>query len=199
MTQVVPPPFIVGILLAAGFSRRFGQQDKLLYPLAHGLSVAETAGQALLAALPNAIAVVRQENVTLQMDLARLGYTVIRCEAGDINMADSLRAGVLAAQANFPGASGYVIALADMPFIRPDTIREIAHQLKHAAIVQPTVNSQRGHPVGFSSRFSNELIAIQGDQGAREVLQAHQNEVLLLPCQDDGILRDIDTLADLAD
>jgi molybdenum cofactor cytidylyltransferase len=188
---------VVGILLAAGFSRRFGQQDKLLHPLDSGLSVAETAAHALIKALPNAVAVVRQENTKLQDALIAQGFRVTQCAADATEMADSLKLGVQAAQSAFPNATGFVIALADMPFIRPDTISEVADQLQSAAIVQPTVKGQRGHPVGFASRYAQALLAVSGDQGAREVLRAHQQEVFLLNCDDQGILQDIDTPADL--
>ncbi|MGP1716530.1 MAG: nucleotidyltransferase family protein [Methylophilus sp.] len=197
MTETAQQSLIVGILLAGGFSRRFGQQDKLLHPLAHGLSVAETAARAFIDALPNAVSVVRQENTVLQQALVTQGYRVTPCEAKATEMADSLKLGVRAAQAAFPDATGFVIALADMPFIQPVTIRKVADQLKFSAIVQPTCNGQRGHPVGFASRFAQALLAVSGDQGAREVLRAHQHEVCLLACDDEGILQDIDTPADL--
>jgi molybdenum cofactor cytidylyltransferase len=188
---------VVGILLAAGFSRRFGPQDKLLHPLSNGLSVAEAAGQALITALPDAVAVVRQENALLQAALTAQGFSVAQCTTGAMEMADSLKLGVQAAQADFPAATGFVIALADMPFIQPATIRKVADQLAFSAIVQPVVNGQRGHPVGFASRFAQALLAVTGDQGARAVLRAHAHEVFLLACDDSGILQDIDTLADL--
>jgi molybdenum cofactor cytidylyltransferase len=190
---------VVGILLAAGFSRRFGSQDKLLHLLGNGLSVAEAAGQALITALPDAVAVVRQENALLHAALAAQGFSVAQCTSGamEMEMADSLKLGVQAAQTAFPAATGFVIALADMPYIQFATIRKVADQLAFSAIVQPVVNGQRGHPVGFASRFAQALLAVTGDQGARAVLRAHAHEVFLLACDDSGILQDIDTLADL--
>jgi len=192
-----PPLAIAGILLAAGFSRRFGVQDKLLALLPNGLTVAESAAQALITALPISIAVVRDKNETLAAGLRSLGYHVVYCTTDAQTMADSLHLGVLTAQSAFPSIKGIVIALADMPFIQPETILRVAEHLPFAAIVQPTINGQRGHPVGFSSDLIEELLAVNGDQGAREVLRAHADEVLLLPCEDAGILQDIDTPADL--
>jgi molybdenum cofactor cytidylyltransferase len=188
---------VVGILLAAGFSRRFGQQDKLLHPLAKGSSVAETAAQALITALPRAVAVVREQNSVLQAALSAQDFLVTQCGADATEMADSLKLGVQAAQSAFPDATGFVIALADMPYIQPATIRKVADQLAFSAIVQPSVNGQRGHPVGFASRFAQALLGVSGDQGARELLRTHQHQVFLLHCDDHGIVRDIDTQADL--
>lgn len=196
-TEAAAHSGMVGILLAAGFSRRFGEHDKLLHKLNNGLTVAEASAQALLQALPHSVAVVREENLALQSMLAALGYHVAPSKHQNAEMADNLKLGILSADSKFPQASGFVIALADMPFIQPHTITKIANQLATAAIVQPVFNGKPGHPVGFSPRFKNELLAIQGDQGAREILRAHQNEIMLLACDDEGILRDIDTLADL--
>lgn len=196
-TEAAAHSGMVGILLAAGFSRRFGEHDKLLHKLNNGLTVAEASAQALLQALPHSVAVVREENLALQNMLAAIGYHVALSKHQNAEMADNLKLGVLAAHSKFPQASGLVITLADMPFIQPHTITKIANQLATAAIVQPVFNGKPGHPVGFSPRFKNELLAIQGDQGAREILRAHQNEIMLLACDDEGILRDIDTLADL--
>jgi molybdenum cofactor cytidylyltransferase len=196
-TQGVAYSGVVGILLAAGFSRRFGEQDKLMHKLNNGLTVAEASAQTLLRALPHSVAVVRENNSELQSTLSALGYHVVPSNKENAVMADNLKLGVLAAQSKFPQATGLVIALADMPFIHPQTISKIADQLTTAALVQPVFNSKPGHPVGFSHRFTDELLTIEGDQGAREILRAHNNEVVLMPCDDEGILRDIDTLADL--
>ncbi len=206
MTKVTQYAGVVGILLAAGFSRRFGAQDKLMHLLTHqaspgqingGLTVAETSAQALIEALPHSVAVVREENTVLQTMLAARGLHVALSTAHDAVMADSLKQGILAAKAVFPHTTGFIIALADMPFLRPSTIQQIAEHLASAAIVQPTFNGQPGNPVGFCQNFAEELLTIEGDQGAREVLRAHPHEVLRMPCDDEGILRDIDTVADL--
>lgn len=188
---------VVGILLAAGFSRRFGEQDKLMHQLNNGLTVAEASAKTLWRALPHSVAVVREENSALHSTLSALGYHVVLSNKENALMADNLKLGVLAAKSRFPQAAGFVIALADMPFIQAQTISKIADQLTTAAIVQPVFNGKPGHPVGFSQRFTYELLTIAGDQGAREILRAHQDELVLMPVDDEGILRDIDTMADL--
>lgn len=198
-TEAVTYAGVVGILLAAGFSRRFGEQDKLMHPLNSGATLAEASAKILLQALPHALAVIREENPALQSTLAALGYHVVLSNQENAVMADNLKLGVQAAKHKFPQATAFVIALADMPFIQPQTISKIADQLASAAIVQPVFDGKPGHPVGFSQRFTHELLAIEGDQGAREILRAHQDEIVFLHCEDDGILRDIDTMADLSD
>jgi molybdenum cofactor cytidylyltransferase len=61
----------------------------------------------------------------------------------------------------------------------------------------PRCAEQAGHPVIFPARFGAELIALRGDRGARAVLDAHVSEIYELITDDRGVLRDVDTPADL--
>lgn len=189
---------IIGILLAGGFSRRFGPQNKLLQPLPNGQSVAMNAAQALISALPNSVAVIRATESALADALTALGFKVVTCEEQHQQMSDSLKLGIESAQAAFPALTGMVIALADMPFIHTETIQQVAQRLAHALIVQPEYQGQPGHPVGFKCELIPQLMLVEGDQGARAVMRAHHADVLRFECHDAGILRDIDTPADLA-
>lgn len=187
-----------GILLAAGFSRRFGENNKLLHPLADGRSIALAAAQNLIQALPTAIAIVRPENHELAEVLMAAGLQVFICGEHEQEMAYSLAAAIRYSSAFAESDTGFVIALADMPYIRPETILAVANALTSgASIVVPAYQNQRGHPVGFAAKFRNELEALRGDEGARSILKRHQSEVSTLECDDAGILADIDTPSDL--
>jgi molybdenum cofactor cytidylyltransferase len=95
-------------------------------------------------------------------------------------------------------AEGWLIALGDMPCIDPRTIRGVAEALANGAdIVVPVFRGRRGHPVGFSRAYGTELRALQGDRGARGVIERHGSRVVYLPSADPSILRDIDTRGDL--
>ena len=95
-------------------------------------------------------------------------------------------------------AEGWIVALADMPFIRPETIRSVAERLAAgAAIVAPRYRGQRGHPVGLAARYRAELEALTGDEGARAILKRDAGLVDFVDCDDPGVLRDIDEPKDL--
>lgn len=184
---------ICGILLAAGASRRFGS-DKLLHPLAGQATVATAALGNLRAALPHVIAVVRPGTAELQNLLSETGATVILCADAEDGMGASLATAVRASG----DVSGWVIALADMPYIRPDTIGRIALALAAGApIVAPSYRGKRGHPVGLAARFRPQLEALRADEGARALLKEHAALVELIEVNDFGVCRDIDTPADL--
>jgi len=189
---------MIGILLAAGFSRRFGASNKLLQPMADGRPIALAAAQNLIQAIPTCIAVVRPENTALAALLQQAGLTVLACKESEQEMADSLSAAIRFST-NFEAANhGLVIALADMPYIQPATIRTIANSLNSSeSITIPTYHGQRGHPVGFAAKYRSELENLQGDEGARSIVKRYADAVRLLACEDAGILADIDTPQDL--
>jgi molybdenum cofactor cytidylyltransferase len=189
---------MVGILLAAGFSRRFSSADKLLQLLPDGRQIALASAESLIKAIPISIAVVRPENNELAKLLQNTGLKVVFCHENDQEMADSLSTAIRFSS-NFKAANdGFVIALADMPYIATATISAVANKLgAGASIVIPTYQGQRGHPVGFSAKFRNELENLHGDEGARSIIKRYPDEVHMLACDDAGILADIDTQADL--
>lgn len=189
---------MIGILLAAGFSRRFGTNDKLLQTLPSGMPIALAAAQHLIAAMPLSIAVVRPDNQALADLLRQAGLQVVLCAEEAHVMADSLATAVRYS-ANFTEADhGFVIALGDMPYIQPATISAVAHAvMSGAAIAMPSFNGQRGHPVGFAARFRAELEQLTGDEGARAIVKQHAHALKLIACDDAGVLADIDTPADL--
>jgi len=105
-----------------------------------------------------------------------------------------------AAVAATPGAYGWLVLPADMPLVRPETLRSVARALVTGAVAaQPTLHGERGHPVGFARSQRDRLLALSGDEGARSVLRALRSQGLVseLPTDDAGILEDIDTPQDL--
>ena len=196
MSAATPAPRrrIVGLLLAAGASRRFGA-DKLAHALPHGVVVAVQAARHLKAELERVVAVVRPGSEATAQALAAEGCEVVVCEQADEGMGASLACGARAAGE----AAGYLVALADMPFVRPSSIAALRDALAGgAALVAPFFRTRRGHPVGIAGRFRAELEALRGDEGARGLLAAHAAELVKVPVGDPGVIRDIDTPADVA-
>jgi molybdenum cofactor cytidylyltransferase len=184
---------LAGILLAAGSATRFGSA-KLRHPLSDGVSIGAAAATALLQALPNTVAVVQPGDRALIEVFSAFGVKVVENALADEGMGTSLAAGVDATS----GAAGWLIALADMPWVQAATITALADRLKNgASIVAPVYEGQRGHPVGFSSRWLQQLLALSGDRGARELLANHPEEVELFNTKDAGVLQDIDFPRDL--
>jgi molybdenum cofactor cytidylyltransferase len=189
---------LVGILLAAGYSRRFGA-DKLLARLADGTPIAVVAARVLRDGMARAlgepaqiVAVMRPEQKELAVLLGDEGIKVLVSEAAQHGMGASLAAAVTAT----PDAPGWVVALGDMPFLKPETVASVADALAGGApLVAPVVAGQRGHPVGFAALFGSALRELDGDEGARQIIAG--TTITLLPCEDIGALCDVDLPADL--
>ena len=185
---------IVGLLLAAGSATRFGS-DKLLHRLLHGVPIAVQAARHLKKEIASVVAVVRPKSDDLAGLLRAEGCEVVVCPIADEGMGASLAYAVRLAGA----ADGYLVALADMPFVRPTSIAAVRDALASGArIAAPYFRTRRGHPVGISGAFRSELESLGGDEGARQLLAAHEADVVKVPVGDPGVIRDIDKPADLA-
>lgn len=184
---------IVAILLAAGAGTRFGG-GKLLHPLDDGVAIAAHAARNLAAADLDVVAVVRPGDFPLTDMLEQEGCHVTQCAEAVRGMGYTLAHGVAAAR----DVPGWIVALADMPSIRPSTIRDVAAALRSGAtIAAPVYRGERGHPVGFSNALRGELLALTGDSGARAVIERHRDAIQLVDCDDPGVLLDIDAKSDL--
>jgi molybdenum cofactor cytidylyltransferase len=182
---------IVGLLLAAGAATRFGG-DKLVAPLPDGSSVGVAALRNLTGALDAVVAVVRPEDDRLATALAAEGARVTACPFAADGMSSSLAWGVRAS----PLARAWLVVLADMPWIRPESVARVADAMRTgAAIAAPSWRGARGHPVGFAGSFFFELAALSGDEGAKAILARHR--VQLIPVEDQGVVRDVDRPEDL--
>jgi molybdenum cofactor cytidylyltransferase len=186
---------VVAILLAAGSASRFGS-DKLLHALPHEVPIAVQSARHLKAVFPQGVlAVVRPESARLRALLEQEGCGIVICEKAAEGMGASLACGVRATAA----ADAFVVALADMPFIRPSSIAAVRDALVDgAALAAPYFRARRGHPVGIAARFRAQLEALGGDEGAKRLLAEHASEIVKVPVGDPAVLRDIDRPGDLA-
>jgi molybdenum cofactor cytidylyltransferase len=186
---------VAAILLAAGSASRFGS-DKLLHLLPHGVPIAVQSARHLKAVFPTDIyAVIRPDAEPLARLLRAEGCEIAVCKDAAEGMGASLACAVQAAGP----AGAYVVALADMPFIRPSSIEAVRDALlQGAALAAPYFRARRGHPVGISSRFGDSLARLRGDEGAKQLLAQHASEIVKIPVGDPAVLRDIDTPGDLA-
>lgn len=183
---------IAGILLAAGAGSRFGG-GKLLHPL-DGVAIGVRSARNMLAAGLPVTAVVRPGSEELVRLLQNEGVDVTVCANAAEGMGISLAHVIGLAR----DAGGWVVALADMPRIRPETIAHIAEGVRAGAIIAaPAYHGERGHPVGFSPALRDELLACHGDEGARAVVKRHHADIRLLATDDPGVIFDIDRREDV--
>ncbi|BEO63175.1 hypothetical protein SMQE30_35980 [Serratia marcescens] len=180
------------VITAAGRGERFiqagGQGNKLNAGFADAAGerrslFEHTLCQALASGLPVQV-VTRPDNLPVLAACAANQVPVtLLASAG---LGDSIAAGVAAT----PHWQGWLIHLADMPFVSADVFRQVANALRQHAIVRPSYAQQPGHPVGFSALLRKQLCQLHGDNGARGLLQGAA--VHLLPLEHPGVVQDID-------
>ena len=152
------------------------------------------AARSLRQGVVRAVAVIRPDDTELAKIFRDAGLQVAACPRAADGMGASLAHGVRAAG----NAAGWLVALADMPFVRPDTIRRVAGLIDQgAALAAPVYRGRHGHPIGFGREFLNDLMDASGDRGPRHLLLAHSARLRLHNCDDPGVLADIDTPQDL--
>ncbi len=186
---------VVALLLAGGRGRRFGA-DKLMHALPGGEPMVLAAWRHLVAAgADRNLALIPPGREALRALLDDAGVPVEVCERAPLGMGETLACGVRAV----PDATGWVVALGDMPFIDPATIARVIARLRDGDdIVVPRWRGRRGHPVGFGARFGGDLMALRGDTGARHLLREYGEQVTWVDVDDHGIILDVDTPDDLA-
>ena len=181
------------VILAAGSGARMGA-DKLLVPVGGAPMLARAIAPYLACeALAEVVVVVRPGFRRPEVSGApKWVENPLHAEG----MASSLRLGVAAVA---PDAEGFVLGLGDLPFLRAETVAAAVEAWRAAGrgILVATAGERRGHPVLLGARFRSELLAAQGDVGAREVLRAHPESVTFWECGDPGVADDVDTAADL--
>ncbi len=188
---------IAGLLLAAGRGRRFGGA-KQCAKLPDGRTLLYASACQMRAAIDDVTIVVSENPVVMDhaADVAReLDCRFVVNARTDQGMATSIATGV---QAN-PGAAGWIIGLGDMPLVKTSTIAGVAAVLaQRRAIVVPSYQQQRGHPVGFGRQYADELKLLDGEAGGRNLLARHHADVTVIAFDDPGVVFDVDVLADLA-
>ncbi|MEM9192018.1 MAG: molybdopterin-binding/glycosyltransferase family 2 protein [Myxococcota bacterium] len=186
---------IGAMVLAAGSSRRMGDRNKLLQPI-DGVPMVRRVVDTVAAANVDPIVVVTghdTEAIEHALASSNANVTFVPNPHFADGMSTSLRAGAEALSGRVDGA---FVALGDMPFIQAAHLRALQKAFDPAGgtlLVIPTRGRQQGHPVLFAERFLREMHALEGDRGAKRLLQEHADVAVEVPIDDEGIVLDLDT------
>jgi molybdenum cofactor cytidylyltransferase len=168
-----------------------GGENKLLLPYG-GSTVVGTVVQTLKRCGLDVV-------VVLGRDADRVANAVVPARTVlNTNFESGLGSSIAVGAAHVPNGNHILIALGDMPGVRPDVVGALKNEVEPDLIVVPRYEqtpNEPGHPVIFGSKFHTELAQLSGDTGARSVIAANRSSVvtLLFP----GALPDIDEPGDL--
>lgn len=188
---------IGGIILAAGSSKRFGE-DKRGRRLPNGNMLLEETISSAMPSIERLLVVLRHDDEFGDRLNGLVNDRYIRfyrAPDSDQGMGSSL-ANAIGQSENWQAA---LIMLGDMPYVQQPTFEAILNAYKPGdkSIVVPVTNNIQGHPVLFDRCYFDALSKLKGDKGARPILEAHKEKVILVAVDDPGILVDIDLPGDI--
>ena len=184
------------IVLAAGSGSRFqGERHKLVQPLGSASVIGLTIVHAIESRLPVVVVTTPSLAAEASRWVARRDLVLLpevgTAGAGPLGMGYSIAAGVAAR----PHPPGWLILPADMPLVRPSSLRAVAAAIEQHPVAYAQHHGRRGHPVGFAAELYSELAQLSGDEGARRVIARYPSFGVEL--DDPGVLQDVDTRAAL--
>ncbi len=181
---------VVGVVLAAGESRRMGRLKALLPFGPH--TVIEHVLQPLLQAELAAVAVVLGHHAPdIAAVLQGLPVQLLHNPQYQHGMTTSVQ---VALRDITPVPEAYLLALVDQPHLHLEIIQQLlaAFDHTHKGLVIPTYEGKRGHPIILSATYRQEVLALGLDQGLNVVTRGHPEDTLEVPVPSDDILRDMD-------
>jgi molybdenum cofactor cytidylyltransferase len=186
---------IAAIILAAGLSSRFGAA-KLLQPIQGKPMLRHTVDAAIASKAAQVIVVTGNTSPEIQTLLSGISLkTVINSDPAS-GLSSSLKLGI----ENVGDCDGAVVLLGDMPFVQPATIDKLIDGFDPThfqEIGMPLFRGQRGNPILWSRRFFPEIAALEGDRGAKALIEPHRTFLYEVEVDDPGVHIDIDTMDDL--
>jgi molybdenum cofactor cytidylyltransferase len=189
---------IACIVLAAGRSTRMGAANKLLAEVGCKPMVRIVVETALASTARPVLVVTGHQAAEVRAALAGLDITFVDNPDFALGLSSSLKVGIRAVPAICAGA---LVLLGDMPRIASvhlDALIAAFAPDAGAGIIVPTCQGQRGNPVLWSADYFAEILRLDGDTGARRLLQQHSDDVREVDLGTDAIFVDVDTPEALA-
>jgi molybdenum cofactor cytidylyltransferase len=186
---------ITALLLAAGESKRLGV-NKLLLDMGGETLVERVVDVLLQSQVDEVLVVAGFEAELVRQRLQGKPIRLVLNRHYQEGMASSFRVGVSHVD---PAADGVLIALADHPWLTSETVDRLidAYRGTSKGIVCPTYRGMRGHPVIFNGkRYRGPLSKLRGDIGGRRLIEGHRDDLLEVPVDSPGVIRDIDRWED---
>ena len=182
------------IILAAGSSSRLGQpKQNLIY---QGQTLLQRAVEAALSLACGPVLVIlgANENVikpTIENGPAKIFFN----NHWEEGMASSIRLGIVELIKVKPAASGLVLMLCDQPFVNADLLQQVIENKEECGITACGYNGTTGVPVYLDRFFFDELLLLEGKEGAKKLLSKYEAIVSTVPFPLGNV--DIDTIEDI--
>lgn len=184
----------VAIILAAGRSRRFGNTDKRLCRLPDGNTMLATVYQQACDVFDQVVVVLSKNETPSLLGLPKNCVFICALNSGQ-GMGNSLACAFseLCQNPSYQEAQYAAVLLGDMPCIQKTTFKILKKHSNKDRIIRPFYQHQAGHPVLFGKTFWQALRVLEGEIGAKKVIDSHLESLDEVNILDNGVIYDIDT------
>lgn len=188
-----PPadPFVTGLVLGAGGSKRLGRPKQLL-PYGGGTLLGHVVGVARDCRFQQTIVAIggSADEVREGVDLG--GVEVVVNHEYGAGCSSSIAAAIAAVD---PRCDTMVLLLGDQPGVTPDTVATLLAGRGEAPLAVCRYDDGPGHPIAFARSVFPALAELHGDKGVWRLLDQRAAEVAAVPIAG-PIPRDVDTPED---
>jgi len=191
---------IGAIVLAAGSSSRMGPVNKLVQDVGGEPMVTRVVDAALTAGAHPVLLVVSGDDTEVSALVSDRSVRVVRNRDPSEGIASSIRAGLEVMKEARPSVTGALVCLGDMPLVRSSTLRSLMDALPPRVDARPVVpvhDGRRGNPVLWPAVRFPSLLKLEGDVGARALLD--RVAPIEVEVDDPGVVTDADDPAELED
>jgi len=194
---------IAGVILAAGESKRFRPENKLLYKI-NGVSVLNHLLNAFLQSNIDSITIVvgfqKSEVIKITNSLVSSSNRPTKLVENQEFRTGGMSSSIIKGLNSVINSEAVLITPADIPFIPIDVINTLINYYRknNPKIIIPTCDQRKGHPILISSDLYPEVLSISEElRGLKEITTKYRDLIDYLPFEEKGIIRDIDTKEDL--
>ena len=182
------------ILLAAGQSKRMNGENKLTKEIQDIPLIKHSVKNILASSIDELIVILGYQKEIIEKIIdknERIKFAFnVNYENG---MASSIKTGLNNLSEK---TEAFFICLGDMPMVNSDIYNQLIQSKNNKEIIVPTYNGQQGNPILFSKSIKEKIMTIQGDVGAKKILELNKNKILNVEVGNQSIRKDFNTKDD---
>jgi len=185
---------ISAILLTAGQSKRMNGENKLTKEIKGSPLIKLSVKNILASSIDELIVVLgyQKEIIEKLIDKNEKIKFVFNKDF-ESGMASSIKTGLNNLSEK---TEAFFICLGDMPMVNKDTYNQLIKSRNNKEIIVPTLKGQQGNPILFSKSTKEKIMTIQGDVGAKKILELNKNKILNVEVGNQSIRKDFNTKDD---
>ena len=182
---------ISAILLAAGLSKRMGGENKLTKEI-EGIPLIKRSVKNIIASAVDELIIILgyQKEIIEKLIDKNEKIKFVFNKNFESGMASSIKTGLNHLSEK---TEAFFICLGDMPMVNKNIYNLLIKSKNNKKIIVPAYKSEQGNPVLFSKSMKKEIMTIEGDVGAKKILELNKDKILNIEINDQNVTRDFNT------